>query len=388
MKQVALIPVRAKAPADVPNKNVLMLEGKLVAGYTIEAALASACFAKVVVLTDKLEYQDALSRYPIDIYLCSEDELATQQSLITAWENLEPLADEFAVCAILAPETPLRSALQIQQCCQFFAQATANYLYSTNPHGQENGAIYLRRLPSALLPGDDIVTYSLDKAGSLWIDDGFEYELVKALLQLKVKYQTSLLNVQRRIREKLPDFAQTKPITLIGHSLWDYWNIENLADLPVNNLGIGAITTQQYVELILQQHLVRGLGKYTLIYLGINEMCRAGWRAEDTLYWLNETVNALRKINPETQIYLLEVSYMAFKRDISNAEIDQFNHQLRRYFADKPVTLIAPNSVLQDGYRKLDLAFTDDGLHFNQAGYAQLEQLLQQALAHAAPAVS
>lgn len=380
MKRVALIPVRSVEAEDMPNKNVLMLEGKLVAGYTIEAALKSGCFDKIVVLTDKLEYQDALSRYSVEIQLCAPEALLDHRSLLTTWQTLETLADEYDCAAILAPETPLRSAQQIQQSCALFAEKQADYLYSINPQGQENGAIYLLSLASSE-PVQKVETYTMDKAGSLWIEDSFDYEIVKAILQLRVRYQTSLLNVQRRIREKAADFATVKEITLIGHSLWDYWtSLEELNQIPVNNLGIGGITTQQYVELILQPQLVKGLGKYTLIFLGINEMCRPGWQAEDSLYWLNETINHLRQINPNTRIYLMEVSYMAFKREASNAQIDLFNHQLRQYFVDKDVTFIAPNTVLQDGYRKLDLAFTDDGLHFNQAGYTQLAQLLTKSL--------
>lgn len=379
MKRIALIPVRATEQADLPNKNVLMLEGKLVAGYTIEAALNSHCFDKVVVMTDKLEYQDALSRYAIDIQLCETAQLATPETLIRCWQTEDPLADEYQYCAILSPEAPLRSATHIQQSCQYFEQAQADYLISMDAKGNQNDAIFIANLADRLTSATT-VQYKLDKEAALWIEDSFEYELVKAILQLRVRYQTSLLNVQRRIKEKSADFAATKEITLIGHSLWDYWDIDCLNDTPVNNLGIGGITTQQYVELILQPQLVKGLGNYTLIFLGINEMCRPGWRAEDTLYWLDQTISYLKQINLATKLYLMEVSYMAFKRECNNAEIDQFNHQLRQHFANQEITLLSPNTVLQDGYRKLNLDFTDDGLHFNQAGYAQITTLLTQAL--------
>ncbi|MFC0321974.1 GDSL-type esterase/lipase family protein [Gallibacterium melopsittaci] len=379
MKRVALIPVRSTEQADIPNKNVLMLEGKLVAGYTIETVLQSGCFDKIVVLTDKLEYQDALSHYAVELQLCETATLMTEDALVTAWQTTEALADEYQIIAIFAPEMPLRSVAQIQQAVELFEQQQVDELYTVNPQGVRNPSILLKRLSSQVEP---IKTchYTLSKEASLYIEDSFEYEIVKALLQLRVRYQTSLLNVKRRIAERKPDFQQVREITLVGHSLWDYWQIEQLNDIPVNNLGIGGITTQQYVELILQPQMIKGLGKYTLIFLGINEMCRPGWRAEDTLYWLDQTIQHLKQINPATQLYLMEVSYMAFKRECSNAEIDLFNHQLRQHFADKGVTLIASNSVLQDGYRKLDLAFTDDGLHFNQVGYGQLSKLLIQTL--------
>ena len=88
----------------------------------------------------------------------------------------------------------------------------------------------------------------------------------------------------------------------------------------------------------------------------------------------------LRKINAESRIYLMEVSYVAFKREVNSKMIDDFNQQLRDYFSDKNITLVDVNSVLQDQYHQLDLAFTSDGLHFNPIGYKKLATLLQTVL--------
>ncbi|MEH8047935.1 GDSL-type esterase/lipase family protein [Gallibacterium anatis] len=378
MKKVALIPVFSSEK--LMNKNVLMLEGKLVAGYSIEAALATKCFERIIVITDKQQYQDALNTYPIDVFQV-EKPICSVQALLTIWQQLDPKAKQNDYAVILMPETPLRTTKQIVQFCQLFEQQETDYLYSIDPKKQENHSIYLYRLPfNTLNKLVNIQTYMMDKEGSLFIEDSFEYEWIKAILQLRVKNQTSLLNVQRRIREKSKDFNRISDITLVGHSLWDYWQIEQLNNIEVNNLGIGGITTQQYVELILKPQLIKGLGKDTLIFLGINEMFRVGWRAEDTLYWLDQTVQYLRKINAESRLYLMEVSYVAFKREVNSEMIDDFNQQLRDYFSDKNITLVDVNSVLQDQYHQLDLAFTSDGLHFNQMGYEKLADLLKVVL--------
>ncbi|WP_230588749.1 SGNH/GDSL hydrolase family protein [Gallibacterium anatis] len=76
----------------------------------------------------------------------------------------------------------------------------------------------------------------------------------------------------------------------------------------------------------------------------------------------------------------MEVSYVAFKREVNSEMIDDFNQQLRNYFVDKNITLINVNAVLQDQYHQLDLAFTSDGLHFNQMGYEKLADLLKVVL--------
>src|SRR5699024_2499932 len=117
MKKVALIPVFSSEK--LMNKNVLMLEGKLVAGYSIEAALATKCFERIIVISDKQQYQDALNTYPIDVFQV-EKTICSVQALLTIWQQLDPKAKQNDYAVILMPETPLRTTKQIVQCCQLF----------------------------------------------------------------------------------------------------------------------------------------------------------------------------------------------------------------------------------------------------------------------------
>ena len=57
MKKIAIIPARSGSKGLV-NKNILMLLDKPILAYTIEAAIQSEKFIKVIVSTDSLEYKE------------------------------------------------------------------------------------------------------------------------------------------------------------------------------------------------------------------------------------------------------------------------------------------------------------------------------------------
>ena len=65
MKKIAIITARSGSKG-LPNKNILLLNGKPLICYTIDAALAAGVFEKIIVSTDSEEYIDLLSHYPIE----------------------------------------------------------------------------------------------------------------------------------------------------------------------------------------------------------------------------------------------------------------------------------------------------------------------------------
>lgn len=75
MKKIAIIPARAGSKG-LPNKNVLMLEDKPLMAYTIEAALESKEFDRVIVSTDSLEYKYIAEKFGAEV-LMRDAELAS-----------------------------------------------------------------------------------------------------------------------------------------------------------------------------------------------------------------------------------------------------------------------------------------------------------------------
>ena len=56
MKKIAIITARSGSKG-LPNKNVLLANGKPLIAYTIEAAINSQEFEKIIVSTDSQEYK-------------------------------------------------------------------------------------------------------------------------------------------------------------------------------------------------------------------------------------------------------------------------------------------------------------------------------------------
>ncbi|EJB4141353.1 acylneuraminate cytidylyltransferase, partial [Escherichia coli] len=67
-KKIAIIPARSGSKG-LPNKNILMLFDKPLIAYTIEAAIKSELFEKVIVSTDSCEYKDIALRHGAEVIM-------------------------------------------------------------------------------------------------------------------------------------------------------------------------------------------------------------------------------------------------------------------------------------------------------------------------------
>lgn len=62
MKKIAIITARAGSKG-LPDKNMLMVDGKPLLSYTIDPAIESDLFDKIILSTDSQEYIDLLSSF-------------------------------------------------------------------------------------------------------------------------------------------------------------------------------------------------------------------------------------------------------------------------------------------------------------------------------------
>ena len=78
LKKIAIIPARSGSKG-LPNKNILMLLDKPLIAYTIEAAIKSNEFQRVIVSTDSLEYKEISEKYGAEVIL-RDDYLANDKA--------------------------------------------------------------------------------------------------------------------------------------------------------------------------------------------------------------------------------------------------------------------------------------------------------------------
>ena len=419
MKKIAIITARSGSKG-LPNKNVLFANGKPLMAYSIEAALESGEFEKVIVSTDSQEYIDLLSHYPIE-FVKRSAELASDKA--SSFVVIEDVLNRYShvdydYFVLLQPTSPLRTTQHIQEAnakfeanfekfdflvsvsdahkpttltrqidedesLKNFKLDYSNYARQQyHPEYSPNGAIFSAK-PQAYLKqkhfyGEKCIAYFMDKEVSVDIDDRLDFEYFYFILQQRNKEKTLLETIKKIISAKKENFNQTKEISLIGHSILDYWNIKEINHLAVNNLAIAGISTKQYIDLILNQGLIKSLGDKTILMFGTNDIVYTGWTKEQILSDIQEVIKKLKIINNKIQLYFLEITPVAFRVDRNNTVIRELNSFLKENLEE--IKWIALDNHFSDQYGKLNLDYTNDGLHLSEQGYQLLEKIIKSEL--------
>lgn len=417
MKKIAIITARSGSKG-LPNKNVLLVNGKPLMAYSIEAALESQLFDKVIVSTDSQEYIDLLNHYPIEFIKRAEHLASDTASSFVVLEDVLTRYSNYDYFVLLQPTSPLRTAQHIQEACSKFEEQSEQFdflvsvtksdkstalikpietdgslkhfqldysNYARQKHLTEyapNGAIFIAK-PAAYLKqkhffGAKSLAYMMEKSVSIDIDDAQDFEYFYFLMQQKNK-EISLLNaIKQRIQFKKNQFNQTKNITLIGHSILDQWNVSKINNLEVNNLGISGISTQEYIQYIINEKLLTTVSPIVLIMSGTNDIVKSAWSNEMIANNIQKLVDYILNINSDVKIYFLEITPTAFRQDRNNIHIRELNDYLKSHLEN--VTWVNLYYQFLNQYGKLDLKYSYDGLHLNKQGYQLLTEILEKEL--------
>jgi pseudaminic acid cytidylyltransferase len=139
---VAIIPARGGSKR-IPRKNVREFYGKPLIAYTIEAAITSGIFSKVIVSTDSEEIAVVAKRFMAEVPFLREANIAddhTPVSLVTldALERLDPDGTKYRHIAQVMPNCPLRTAEDIRESYRQFIAAEADSQISVTRFGWLN----------------------------------------------------------------------------------------------------------------------------------------------------------------------------------------------------------------------------------------------------------
>lgn len=122
---IAIIPARGGSKR-IPRKNIISFGGKPMIAWTIEAALASGCFAKVMVSTEDEEIADVARCYGADVPFLRDshfdDQSTVSEAICTALERAQNFfGREYSCVAQLMANCPLRSADDIKCALRYFS---------------------------------------------------------------------------------------------------------------------------------------------------------------------------------------------------------------------------------------------------------------------------
>ena len=129
MKKIAIIPARSGSKG-LPNKNILMLGNKPLIAYTIEAALKSKEFERVIVSTDSLEYKYIAEKFGAEVFMRSEELSNDKASSFVVIEDvlkrIEATVDYFV---LLQVTSPFRNENHIKESIDLFEENYNNCDY-------------------------------------------------------------------------------------------------------------------------------------------------------------------------------------------------------------------------------------------------------------------
>lgn len=188
MKKIAIIPARGGSKR-LPRKNIVDFLGKPIIAYTIEAALESRLFDKVVVSTEDSEIASIAKSYGASVAIRPEA-LATDKARVLdvcvhLLETEMQVGAIYAILTCLYATSPLRNAEDIRATLSLiepgvcdFAMAVTQY---THPPHQALKFSDNRTL-EAMWP--DLIEKKSQEIGSLVVDNGSTYCVMTEALRM------------------------------------------------------------------------------------------------------------------------------------------------------------------------------------------------------------
>lgn len=136
--KIALIPARGGSKR-IPKKNIKNFCGKPMIAWSIEAAIRSACFDRIVVSTDDNEIAEIAKKYGAEIPFIRPKELAgdytgTNSVIRHAIEWLENHGIKPSVVCCIYATAPFIQELDLQQAYINLIENDCNYVFSATTY--------------------------------------------------------------------------------------------------------------------------------------------------------------------------------------------------------------------------------------------------------------
>jgi lysophospholipase L1-like esterase len=210
-------------------------------------------------------------------------------------------------------------------------------------------------------------------------------ELVGLYIVVLLMVFTSLTTyaiTKGKVEEKTKMINQKENIVLVGDSIFDWFPTERIfSDLPVVNSGVAGNTTKDILN-DMGNRIYKYNPTKVFINIGTNDI------EYDDSSELNEQVaqniisiaEQIKQNRSKCQVYIVSIlpvnNHLSGANDRHNSEIKEINQKLNAYAATNDVEYIDAFNSLIDKEGMFDEAYTSDGLHPNNLGYAKLTEIL------------
>lgn len=227
MNKIAIIPARSGSKG-LKDKNIIDVCGKPLIAYSIEAAVQSGCFDRVIVSTDSERYGEISTKFGAEVIYrgeeLSNDKATTYMVLEDLLNNrLQEKPDYFV---LLQPTSPMRNSEHVIEAVSQFEQRFEKYDFLVSVKEAEhaavlvkpieddnslkhfdtdfsnyrrqgfkeyspNGAIFMAKPEAYLLRkhffGEKSLAYVMNKFDSVDIDDELDYEFAVMCMQKRLQ---------------------------------------------------------------------------------------------------------------------------------------------------------------------------------------------------------
>lgn len=144
MNKIAIIPARSGSKG-LKDKNIIDLCGRPLMAYSIEAAIKSSCFNRVIVSTDSEEYGKIAKQYGAEVMYrgakLSDDKATTFMVLEDILDRLKEPLDYFM---LLQPTSPLRDENHVREAVDKFERNMPNFDFLVSVKEAEHSAVLVK----------------------------------------------------------------------------------------------------------------------------------------------------------------------------------------------------------------------------------------------------
>lgn len=230
MNNLAIIPARSGSKG-LKDKNIKLLIGKPLIAYTIEAALKSDLFNKVIVTTDSKEYADIARQWGAEAPYLRSQELSSDTA--NSWDVVRDVlnyltseGETYDTVVLLQPTSPLRTHKDIVGAYKLYKKNSADFVVSVceadhsplwfntlppdnsvtdfindealkprqslDKYYRINGAIYIAKYQRIIEKSNlfrlNSYAYIMEKINSIDIDDQFDFDIAECIIIKQSSY--------------------------------------------------------------------------------------------------------------------------------------------------------------------------------------------------------
>ena len=133
MRKIAVITARSGSKG-LKDKNILDLAGKPLIAWTIEAAIESAQFERIIVSTDSPTYKAISEKFGAEVIMRDKELASDSASSFDVLKNLleKHIKIDFDYFVLLQPTSPLRNGKHIREACSAFETKFDEYNFSAS----------------------------------------------------------------------------------------------------------------------------------------------------------------------------------------------------------------------------------------------------------------